>query len=185
MDDRLIALLRGVNVGGHNKVPMTDLRSLCTQLGWADVQTYIQSGNILFHAKGEPAALEKTLEMAIRDRMGFKIPVIVRTAADWAGYILANPFPGASEREPNFVHLLLSKFSPDPGAVEALQERAQGGERVALAAGALWVHYASGAGRSKLAPALLDRLAGSPVTGRNWRTVLKVDEMLGSPRRSH
>jgi len=174
----LIALLRGINVGGRNKIPMAELREVCKGLGWEDVQTYIQSGNIIFAAGGKPPALESDLERAILDRFELEIPVIVRSAAAWAGTIAANPFPGASEREPRFVHLLLSKDPPAPDAAKRLQERAQGGERVALAGGALWIDYASGVGRSKLTPALLDRLTGSTVTGRNWRTVLMVDEML-------
>jgi uncharacterized protein (DUF1697 family) len=173
-----IALLRGINVGGRNKVPMADLRELCARLGWGDVQTYIQSGNVVFKTDADPVKAEKALEDAIEERFGFEIPVIIRTGADWTGYIEENPFPKESKEDPRFVHLLLSKSPPDPDAPDRLAERAQDGERVALAGEALWIHYANGAGRSKLTPALLDRFAGSPVTGRNWRTVLKIAEML-------
>ena len=179
MTDRKLALLRGINVGGRNMIPMAGLRELCAELGWQAVTSYIQSGNIVFETGGKPAALETDLETAIAARFSLGIPVFVRTAMDWAGYVNANPFPGASLRDPNFVHLMLSKDPPAQDAAERLQERAQDGERVVLAGGALWIHYPSGAGRSKLTPALLDRLAGSPVTGRNWRTVLKIAEMIG------
>ena len=78
---RLVALLRGINVGGHNKIPMAGLRDLCAGLCWQDVQTYIQSGNLVFTAAAKPAALETDLERAILDRYGFEISVIARLAA--------------------------------------------------------------------------------------------------------
>ena len=108
----------------------------------------------------------------------FRIPVIVRTAKDWAKYIKENPFPDAAEKEPAFVQLALSKEKPAADAADRLAERCRDGERVVLAAGALWVHYRAGVGRSKLTPALFDKLAGSPVTSRSWKTVLKIQEMV-------
>ena len=76
--------------------------------------------------------------------------------------------------------LALAKAPPSSDAVQALQERAANGERVVRTGDALWIHYAGGAGRSKLSPALLDRLVGSPMTTRNWRTVLKVGELVSA-----
>jgi uncharacterized protein (DUF1697 family) len=172
-----LALLRGINVGGHNRVPMPELRSLCGDLGWSDVQTYIQSGNLVFRAGARPASLEGELERAIERGFGLSISVLVRAAADWPGLVAGNPFPEASESEPNLVMLALSKAAPKPDAVDRLRERAAGGERIVRVEDALWIHYAGGSGRSKLSPAVLDRLVGSPVTTRNWRTVLKLDEL--------
>lgn len=175
-----VALLRGVNVGGHGRVPMAELRSLCEELGWSGVRTYIQSGNLAFRAEGAPAELERALEEGVRRRFGLEVPVIVRAAAEWPAYVAGNPFPEASAREPNLVMLALAKAPPRTGAVEGLRERAAGGERVEQVGDALWLHYAAGAGRSKLTPGLLDRVVGSPVTTRNWRTVLALDEMARS-----
>jgi uncharacterized protein (DUF1697 family) len=172
-----IALLRGINVGGHNKIPMAELRSLCGDLGWGDVRSYIQSGNLVFRADGAVAALEELLEGAIERRFGLAIPVIIRSAAAWPGYLSGNPFPEASQREPNLVMLALSKAPPRPDAVAALQERASGGERVEQVGDALWMHFDGGVARSKLSPAVFDRLVGSPVTTRNWRTVLELNEL--------
>jgi len=172
-----IALLRGINVGGHNKVPMAELRALCGELDWEDVESYIQSGNLLFRAGGRAASLEGGLERAIEQRFGLSVSVLVRAGADWPGYVAGNPFPKASEKEPNLVMLALSKVPPRKDAVERLRERAADGERIERVDDALWIHYAGGSGRSKLSPSVLDRLAGSPVTTRNWRTVLKLDEM--------
>ena len=173
-----VALLRGVNVGGANKVPMAELRALCGSLGWKNVETYIQSGNVVFDASLKPATLEARLEKAIAGQFGVAIAVIVRSARQWPRYIDANPFPAASEAEPNRVMLCLSKTAPHEDCAAALQERAKAGERVTLAGDGLWIHFPAGAGTSKLSPALLDRLVGSPVTMRNWRTVLKLQDML-------
>jgi uncharacterized protein (DUF1697 family) len=174
---RMVALLRAVNVGGR-KLPMTELRALCAELGWTDVATYIQSGNVVFTAEGRPDALEKKLEDAVAKRFGFDSPVIVRTAAQWAEYPPANPFPKAAQNEPNRLMLLLSKRPPTRGAEEVIQARAQHGERVKRADDALWFHYPEGAGTSKLTPALIDRAVGSPATARNYRTVATLLDML-------
>jgi uncharacterized protein (DUF1697 family) len=172
-----IGLLRGINVGGHNKIPMSELRLLCAELGWSNVQTYIQSGNIVFSAAGKPAALESQLERAIERRFGFSISAIVLAAQDWPAYIKSNPFLDASKKEPHLVLLCLSKTPPKTDAVKALRERASSGERIHQVGDALWIHFAGGVARSKLSPALLDRVVGSSVTARNWLTVLKLDEL--------
>jgi uncharacterized protein (DUF1697 family) len=175
-----IALLRGINVGGHNRVPMAELRSLCGELGWQHVRTYIQSGNVLFQADAPAARLGATLEDALQRRFDLAIPVIVRAARDWPGYVDANPYPEASREQPNLVMLGLSRNPPAAGAVEALRERAADGERVTLVGDGLWIHFPDGAARSRLSPAVLDRLIGSAVTTRNWRTVLKLQELARS-----
>ena len=173
-----IALLRGINVGGHNRLPMSELRSLCTEIGCAGVQTYVQSGNVVVRADITAASLETKLERAIQRRFELSIPVIVRAAAHWSAYAESNPYPDAARNEPNLLMLALSKAAPKAGTVQGLLERATSGERVVQAGDALWIHYAGGVARSKLSPALLDRLAGSPVTMRNWRTVLKLEELV-------
>jgi uncharacterized protein (DUF1697 family) len=173
---RLIALLRAVNVGGR-KLPMAELRALCAELGWEDVETYIQSGNVVFAAPGKAEEIENRLEGAIKEKFGMEVPVMVRTASQWAGYVAANPFPDAARDEPNRLQLLVSKRAPDKDAADMLMARAQAGEAVKAAGGALWFHFPEGVGTSKLTPAAIDKAAGSPSTGRNWRTVLKLREM--------
>ncbi len=180
MSDRYVALLRGVNVGGRGIVPMAELRALAEELGLREPRTYIQSGNLVFGADSEPAELESELERGIRTRFGVNTSVLVRTAADWARYLSSNPYPEESRETPKLVMIALSKRPPAPAAAEEIERRGRGGERVALAAGTLWVHYPQGMGRSKLTPAILDRAAGSPVTTRNWSTVLKLGELLES-----
>lgn len=175
-----VGLLRGINVGGHNRIPMTELRSLCGEIGWDDVRSYIQSGNLVFSASAKPARLEAELEKSIERHFGLQVPVLVRTTEDWRVYTKSNPFPKASLNEPNLVGLALSKRTPDPKAAEKLRERAADGERLTQVGDALWIHFKNGSARSKLSPALLDRIVGSTVTVRNWRTVLKIQGLAGS-----
>jgi uncharacterized protein (DUF1697 family) len=172
-----IALLRGINVSGRNKIPMPELRSLCAEIGWQDVQSHIQSGNLVFRASARSAVLESELERAIERRFRLTIPVIVRSAADWPAYVNGNPYTSESRMEPNHVMLVLTKALPKSDAAGELQKRAANGERVVQVGDALWAYYAHGVGVSKLSPSLFDRLVGSPVTARNWNTVLELDEM--------
>ncbi|HEX2763348.1 MAG TPA: DUF1697 domain-containing protein [Allosphingosinicella sp.] len=175
---RLVALLRGINVGGRNLVPMAELKAMAAALGWDEPQTYIQSGNLVFKAAGSAAALERALEAALEQKPGIRTDVLVRTKAQWNAIVAANPFRADAEKDPNLVLCGIPKKGLAGGAAEALAARAAAGERVREAGGVLWFHYPEGAGRSKLTPALIDRSAGSPVTARNWRTMLKLGEML-------
>lgn len=177
-----VALLRGINVGGNNPIPMAALRETCESLGWESVRTYIQSGNVLFSSNLQGVRLESELEAAIAERFGLKIAVVVRTAAQWEELAAANPFADAAGTEPNLVMLGLSKAKPKDGAEAELRQRAGASESIVLRGDAIWIHFGGGAGRSKITPLLLDRAAGSPVTMRNWRTVLKIREMLGIVR---
>ncbi len=174
---RKVALLRAVNVGGR-KLAMADLRALCAGLGWMDVATYIQSGNVVFTMEAGSDELESALETVIRRQLHLDVPVIVRTAAQWTRLAASNPFAKAVRDEPNRLQMLVSKRPPNSDAVETLMARAQAGERVEAAGGALWLHYPQGVGTSKLTPSLIDKACGSPATGRNYRTVLKLREML-------
>ena len=174
---RLIALLRAVNVGGR-KLPMAELRGLCADLGWGDVETYIQSGNVVFSAPAGPEPLEAELEAALRNRFAFEVPVMVRDVGQWSAYEAANPFPEAARDEPNRLLLFVTKRPLAPDAAGKLMERAQGGEFVKSAGGALWFHFPEGVGASRITPAWIDKACGSPATGRNWRTVLKLGEMV-------
>jgi uncharacterized protein (DUF1697 family) len=173
---RMIALLRAVNVGGR-KLPMAELRALCGELGWEDVETYIQSGNVVFNAAGEAETLEARLEDAIKARYGFHCDVMIRSASQWAKLLTANPFGEASKAEPNRVLVGLPKSRLESGAADAIAAKASASERIEEAGGALWFHYPAGVGTSKITPSLIDRSACSPVTARNWRTMLKLKEM--------
>lgn len=172
-----VALLRAVNVGGR-KVPMADLRALAGEIGLAKPTTFIASGNLLFDAEAADADLEAKIEAALEQRFGFQVPVIVRSAEQWRALIAVNPLAQASVERPNLVLMGLSKHPLHESAAHAIQNKGTLGEKVVAAGGALWFDYRVGVGNSKLTPALIDRAAGSPVTGRNWRTVLKLGELL-------
>lgn len=180
-----VALLRGINVSGANRVPMAELRALCADLGWTDVETYIASGNIVFEApmarsgaRVPAAGLEASLEHAIERHFGFAIPVIIRPGTDWARFVEGNPLTDACEAEPNLVMLALSKSPLRDDVLDALRSRAAAGERVERVDDVLWIHFGAGVACSKLSPGMLDRLAGSPVTTRNWRTVVRLGSMV-------
>lgn len=172
-----IALLRGINLGGRNRVPMANLRSLAADLGWRDAQTYIQSGNLVFTGLTAASTAESQLERGIERHFKLRIPVIVRPATEWSGYVDRNPFPDVVQSQPAYVILALSKQRAQDGALLALQQRADKAERVLqLSDDAFCIHFGRGLGRSRLF-GLLDRLVGCPVTARNWLTVLKLREL--------
>lgn len=175
---RFVALLRGINVSGRNRIAMAELREVCSSIGWSNIGTYIQSGNVVFTASGTTSQLETMLEKTIQHDLALQVPVIVRSATAWSKYVRSNPFPAESQAEPNRVLLALSKAPPKEDTATALLRRASTGERVVQDDDALWIYYEGGAGRSKLSPALLERTAGSPVTARNWSTVLRIEELL-------
>ncbi len=170
---RYIALLRGINVGGHNKLPMADLRASLERAGFSDVATYIQSGNV---ALTGPSCRSEDLSRVIADDFGLEIAVMVRTGEQLAAAIAANPFPEA-EAEPKrlLVHFCTNPAPPD--ALDGFDHTKYGRDRVAVADGNLYVAFDVGAGSSKLSSSILDKLAGSPTTARNWNTVLKLQDM--------
>ena len=174
-----VALLRGINVGAPRKLPMADLRGLCVKIGLDRPQTYIQSGNLLVDAKAGSVAVRCLLEKEIAARCGFAIDVIVRAATEWESYVAANPFVHDVKVLPKMVHLYLTRDPLKSGAVKALVQRAQSGERIDVARGALWIDYGTnGVAKSKLSPTLIDKACGSPATGRNWNSVLQIGKMI-------
>jgi uncharacterized protein (DUF1697 family) len=174
---RMVALLRGINVGGNKQVPMAELCKLASGLGWRDVTSYIQSGNLVFSCDVPAAAAEAALEKVISRRFGFSVEVVVRSGAAWRRYAAGSPFTDAEAAHPQWLLLGLSKQRPRPDAAEKLRPYATAGERVAVIADGLWIDFTAGVGKSKLTPAVLDRAIGSTVTARNWRTVQKLAEM--------
>jgi uncharacterized protein (DUF1697 family) len=184
-----VALLRGINLGGRNRVAMADLRALVGELGHSGVSTYIQSGNVLFTVApdaspgpGETTGLADAMTAAIAAKLGVTAPVVVLTREELAGVVAANPFP--DEPNPKCVHAV---FRAAPAGEELLSRIAQA-ESAAAAKGSrdtirsigrtLYLHTPDGFGRSDLAVALM-RITGSPSggatgTARNWSTTLKL-----------
>jgi uncharacterized protein (DUF1697 family) len=175
-----VALLRGINVGGHNKVAMADLREVMTALGHTGVVTYIQSGNAVFTTdQTDTAALASALEQAVADALGVRPAVVVLSREDLAQAIGDNPY--ADEPNPKCVHAVFFAQAPAglADAIAAAQRRdaERGGHGAARVVGrTLFVHTPDGFGRSELALHLLGR-RGSPAaagTARNWATVRKL-----------
>ena len=108
-------------------------------------------------------------------RFGFAVDVVVRTATEWERYVAANPYARDADARAKMVHHYLSRDPIEPGAAMSLEDRAQSGERISLAG-----YGASGVARSKLTPMLIDKACGSPTTGRNWNSVLKIQEMIAA-----
>ena len=172
--EKTIVLLRAVNVGGR-KLPMAELREVCRADGMDDIETYIQSGNLVFGASSAAVA-EKRIEALIEKNFGFKVEAIARTARQWAVHAKGSPFTDADERG-NRIHLGLAKGALAADVAEKLAPKAVHGEEIVVRGDALWIDFRKGVGDSKLVPAFINKCAGGPVTLRNWRTVLKLAEM--------
>lgn len=175
---RVVALLRGINVGGHKKVPMAELRALAEGLGARDVATYIASGNLVCSSPIDPPELAHALSQALAAHFGFAVDVIARSATRWAEYAQGHPFADVPDDALKLVHLCLARDAAAPDAAERLAPYVTGGERVVHLEDAVWIDYAAGVARSKLTPARLDAALGSPVTARNWKTVAHLAQML-------
>ncbi|MEU1124771.1 DUF1697 domain-containing protein [Streptomyces sp. NPDC005899] len=179
MSTRYAALLRGINVSGHRKVPMAELRTLLTELGHDDVSTYLQSGNAVFSsASGDEDALRAELERAIGARFGFPVDCLVRPGAYLRSVADACPFP-AAELEGRQLHATFFDRPVDAAHFHSLDAAAFRPEEFRLGARVLYLYAPDGLGRSKLAEALgrpaLTR--GLVATSRNWNTVVKLVEM--------
>lgn len=170
-----VAFLRGINVGaagkGRKSLPMAALCELAESLGWGRVQTYIQSGNLVFDAPIAAARAEQMLADAISRRFGFDVQVIVRPIKDLARAAGNCPFADVVDERPNLVHIGFAKNTIGESSAAAFAAHCKGDERVVVQDQFIWIDYASGVARSKLTPAVLDRVLGSAVTLRNVKTL--------------
>ena len=146
--EKIVVLLRGINVGASRKLPMAELRAAAREAGFEDIETYIQSGNLVLTAQSAAAA-EEAIEALIAKHFKMKVEAIARTAKQWAAYARGSPFADADERA-NRVHLGLSKKKPAAGAVDKLAEKAAHGETIVIDGDAIWVDFREGVGISKL-----------------------------------
>ena len=170
-----IALLRGINVGGK-VLKMADLRAAVQALGFADVQTYLQSGNMVFcAAKADNATLAGRISEAIRDHAAMDVTIMVRNAAEWKAIAAANPYPQAKEF-PKTVHTFILDQQPEPARIEALKAKEAGREEWQIVDGTLYLHTPDGFGKSVLGN-IVERILKVPMTARNWNTVLALEEL--------
>lgn len=164
-----IALLRAVNVGGTGKLPMADLRALCEAAGFADVRTYIASGNVVLASKQSAAQVKSALEAQLLAYAGKPVGVIVRDTADLARVLADNPFPKAA---PNRAVAVFLDEPPPADALSAVRHR--NGEEIALGRREIYIHYGDGMADSKLVVP-----AAKAGTARNLNTVAKLVAMAG------
>jgi uncharacterized protein (DUF1697 family) len=182
-----VALLRGINVGGHNKVAMSDLREIMTSLGHTEVATYIQSGNVVFSSpETSTIKLAENLERALVERLGVPAGVVVLSRQQLKQVIADNPFP--DETSPRYLHAVFRRPEMDHEGIAAVaqaQQRAsdKGSRDQATVVGhTLFLHTPDGLGRSELAAQLArsgtSAASRTPGTARNWATVTKLMALL-------
>lgn len=180
MTESYLALLRAINVGGKNKLPMPALRELFVDAGCQEVQSYIQSGNVLF--KAEPQAvspLPALLSASIAERFDLRVPIILRSQAQLADVLSHNPFieEGAALEA---LHVLFLAHSPTAERVSALDPDRSPPDVYRVRGQEIYLCLPNGAGNTKLTNAYFDSKLATISTGRNWRTVTTLFEMISA-----
>jgi uncharacterized protein (DUF1697 family) len=176
-----VALLRGINVGGKKPVLMADLRKMAEDLGFENVRTLLQSGNLLFDTDGaSEEGLERILEDAALNVLGLGTDFMVRDGKALLRAVQSNPYPEAARNDAGHLVLAFLKAAPKAGAIDSLRRAISDNEMVELRRRELYIVYPDGIGRSKLTTALMDRHLAVRGTGRNWNTVLKLADLAGA-----
>jgi uncharacterized protein (DUF1697 family) len=166
-----IALLRGINVGGRHKLPMAALRTICADMGLDRVETYIQSGNLVFEGEDGAAIIASQLGTAIKQAFDYDIPVQVWSCEDWAVMVGANPFADEKNIEPKNLHATFLDGVPDTDAARQALEAVNTSERFLIVGRAVYLFCPQGYGRAKLTNGVIEKKLGLSATTRNWRTV--------------
>lgn len=175
-----IALLRGVNVGGAKKVAMADLKAMVEALGFTEVKTLLQSGNVVFRAGDETeAALEAHLEAETERRLGLKTSYLVRDAAQWRSIVNACPFPKEAQAEPSRTLVTVGRTAMPAEALDAVRAVMLPHEKLEAVERQVYAYFGEGMGQSKAAEVLNRKAVKAVATGRNWNTVMKIGSLLG------
>jgi uncharacterized protein (DUF1697 family) len=170
---RQIVLLRGINLGSRNRIPMGRLREILAEAGFADVETHLQSGNVVLESDLAPAALAAKCKLLVADGFGLDIDVVVRTRDELADVVARNPLADVADNPKRYqVSFLAEELDPD--AIEELSALAADGERLVATGRELYSWHPDGIGRSKLWAALASPRLGVTATARNWSTVTKL-----------
>jgi uncharacterized protein (DUF1697 family) len=171
----VIAMLRGVNLGAHNRMKMDALRELCGTLELRDAQTYVQSGNVVFRTRERTSvALARKIKDAIEKKFGFDPEVILRTTSEMREVIARNPFARMKDINPG--KLLVDFLASDPGAEARAKVAAikTDPEKLHVEDRELYIYFPNGAGRSKLSWTALEKMLKTPGTARNWNSVTRL-----------
>jgi uncharacterized protein (DUF1697 family) len=175
-----VALIRGINVGGHNAVAMSDLRDMLAELGFDDARSLLQSGNLVFRCNAQTDAnLERLLESEAEKRMGLHADFFIRSVKEWREVVAHNPFRKEAERDPSHLVVMFLKAAPKANDVKAVNAAIVGPEVVRADGRHLYIVYPAGIGRSRLTNALIEKKLGIRGTARNWNTVLKLAALAG------
>ena len=174
----IISMLRGVNVGGHNRIKMDELRAVYQSLGLRDAQTYIQSGNVVCRAdKRDLATVCTRIEKGIERNFGFRPGVIVRTATELREVIVRNPFAKRSGIDASRLLVSFLASSPAADALDKVLKIKCKPEELRVSGRELFIYFPNGMARPKLSLATVERTLKISSTGRNWNTVRKLLEM--------
>ncbi|HEX5309181.1 MAG TPA: DUF1697 domain-containing protein [Solirubrobacteraceae bacterium] len=171
-----VALLRGINLGAHNRVPMGELRGHLTGLGYGDVRTLLQSGNVVLDADTSPDRLAADLERELSERFGVRSPVVVRTRAQLAKVVALDPLRDAVSEDKLYQVSFLSA-EPEGGVIEQLAATDFEPERFVHSGREIYAWHPRGIHSSPLAKRLSDKGLGVVATARNWRTTVKLLEL--------
>jgi Uncharacterized protein conserved in bacteria len=174
-----IAFLRGVNLGPSRRLAMADLRTWLADLGYTNVRTHLQSGNVVLDSTDSAAEVARQLEKRIEARAGFQVNCVVRTPAQLRRVVEANPFDGVATDDAKLVVAFLSG-EPDPGRFADVDFTAFEPELFHAAKTEIYLWHPNGIHKSKLTALLTDRRLGVSATARNWRTVTKMLEIAES-----
>jgi len=174
-----VALLRAVNVGGKNRLPMAELRAALSACGLERVSTVLQSGNVLFRSAESERVLAEQVGDAIEEAFGLRVDIVIRSAAELASVAGRNPFLAADdERDPATLHVAFLSERPAAAAVARLDPDRSPADAFAVRGREVYLSYPNGSGRSRLTLDYLERQLGSMGTARNWRTVQRLVELL-------
>ena len=168
----IISMLRGINVSGQKKVPMKELKTLYEGLGFTNVSTYIQSGNVIFETGEKKAdALPKKIEKAIHDHFGFEVSVIHRTPKELKAVLDGNPFLAGTEVQADKLYVTFLAQEPLPELVEKAQAHQTDADRFAVLNRETYLYLPDGYGRTKLHNNFMESKLKVTATTRNWKTV--------------
>ncbi len=170
---RQIVLLRGINVGGHRRVAMADLRALLATLGFEGVRTHLQSGNVVLESADGPERVQRAVERAIEEELGVDVDVFVRTRDELAHVIERDPFGEVANNPSRYLVSFLSA-EPDPARVREVSAVDVEPERFVISGREIYAWHPGGVHASKLAKLLSERRLGVIATARNWNTVTKL-----------
>ena len=179
---RYISILRGINVGGNRKVLMKDLKSLYEGLGFSMVETYIQSGNVIFESEQELSTteLEVKIQQSITETFGFDVPVIVRPAEEWTQIVSKSPFWKEKDVDIEKLHLTILKQIPSHELVIEIKGMNFQPDRFEIMGSDVFVYCENGYGRTKITNDFFEKKLKIPASTRNWKTVMKLHELITS-----